>query len=99
MRYFSLLFASLALASGSTVSYDGVRVVRLPTGDDSERISDIIKRLELDTWKQTDSFADIVVPLNKLDAFNYQVTGLDATTMHKDLGASIAVEKRSVVGS
>lgn len=95
--WIGLLFASHALAD--SVSYDGVQVVRLPTGEDPERISDIIARLELDTWKHTDSFADIAVPLNKLDAFENEIMGLDVTIMHKDLGNSIAVEKRSVIGA
>lgn len=93
----SVLFLT-TLALASVVSYDGFRAVRVPTEGNAARVAEMVERLGLDTWKHTASFADVIVPPEKLDGFRGEVAGLDVELMHEDLGASAALEKRSRSG-
>ncbi|KAH6845741.1 carboxypeptidase [Chaetomium sp. MPI-CAGE-AT-0009] len=103
MRY-SLLVSSglVALASAASVpsserkSYDGYKVVRLAVGEDVAKVQNMVDRLGLATWKgkpRANADADIVVPPSALGAFEAEIAGMKAVTMHKDLGASIADEE------
>jgi hypothetical protein len=102
MRY-TLLASSglLAVASAAAVessqrkSYDGYKVFRLKVGEDVAKVNNIIDTLGLTTWKGKPRVgvpADIVVPPSQVDAFEAQIAGMEAVTMHEDLGASIADE-------
>ncbi|KAK3299584.1 carboxypeptidase [Chaetomium fimeti] len=102
MRY-SLLVSSglLALASAASVpsserkSYDGYKVVRLTVGEDAAKVQDMVDRLGLATWMgkpRANANTDIVVPPSVLGAFEAEIAGMKAVTMHNDLGASIANE-------
>ncbi|KAK3322993.1 carboxypeptidase A2 [Apodospora peruviana] len=76
-------------------SYDGYKVFRVPVGSDASKVSGIVNKLGLTTWKgapRAGAFADIVVPPTELAAFSKEIAGMDAVTMHDDLGASIAEE-------
>ncbi|AEO56600.1 carboxypeptidase [Thermothelomyces thermophilus ATCC 42464] len=94
--------ALLALASAAAVqspqqrkSYDGYKVVRLTVGKDAAKVNSIIDRLGLSTWKgkvRAGAVADIVIPPSQVDAFAAETAGMEAITMHEDLGASIAAE-------
>ncbi|KAK3309410.1 carboxypeptidase A2 [Chaetomium strumarium] len=99
----SLLASSglLAVASAAAVessqrkSYDGYKVFRLKVGEDVAKVNNIIDTLGLTTWKgkpRVGAAADIVVPPSQVDAFEAEIKGMEAVTMHEDLGASIADE-------
>ncbi len=90
--------AGLAAAAAERVSYDGYKVVRVSVGDEEERVRRVVADLGLATWKgapQAGGLADIVVPPHQVEAFDSRMAGLAATTMHADLGASIAAEAGS----
>lgn len=105
MKSLSLLLSALSLAVASpygqptprAVSYDGYQVFRVPVGLDASKVTEIVEKLELDTWKapnKAGAFADIVVSPDKLQAFNEEVAGIEGIeVMHEDLGASIAAEQ------
>ncbi|KAG8156469.1 hypothetical protein KVR01_013703 [Diaporthe batatas] len=105
MKHFALLVSALSLAVASpygqpqprAVSYDGYQVFRVPVGLDASKVTEIVEKLELDTWKapnKAGAFADIVVSPDKLQAFNEEVAGIEGiVVMHEDLGASIAAEQ------
>lgn len=101
MKYFGFLLsvaAGLAWCNTAPVSYAGYQTIRVATGENGDRVADLINRLRLETWKHTASFADVVVPPEKISLFNAQAVGLDATIMHEDLGASIAEEAMDMQG-
>ncbi|POS72027.1 zinc carboxypeptidase [Diaporthe helianthi] len=105
MKHLAVLLSSLLLAIASpsvqpqprAVSYDGYRVFRVPVGLDASKVTEIVEKLELDTWKapnKAGAFADVVVSPDKLQAFNDEVAGIEGIeVMHEDLGASIAAEQ------
>ncbi|KAJ0303921.1 hypothetical protein COL516b_006365 [Colletotrichum fioriniae] len=87
--------ASVAGASSKRVSYDGTKVFRLSVGDEVDRVNGVVDKLQLTTWKgapRAGAFADIVVPATEVASFKAEVAGMNLTTMHEDLGASIADE-------
>lgn len=94
------LFVAVAVAAGvqprpAKLSYDGYKVFRVSVGRDVARVNDIVSHLGLTTWKgapRAGAFADIVVPPTQLAGFHDEVAGLNVSTMHEDLGASIAEE-------
>jgi hypothetical protein len=100
MKHLAALAALCWLASAATlaprkVSYDGYKVFRLSFGDNVDKVNDIISKLSLTTWKgapRAGATADIVVPPSQLAAFQSEIEGFSAVTMHEDLGASIAEE-------
>lgn len=100
MRTFAIFLTLVAVASAvavkpRAVSYDGFKVVRIPVGTDASKVTEIVNKLQLKTWKgapKAGAFADIMVPPSQLEAFNKEITGMEAITMHEDLGASIAEE-------
>ncbi|OHE96042.1 zinc carboxypeptidase [Colletotrichum orchidophilum] len=82
-------------ASAKRVSYDGTKVFRLSVGDEVDRVNGVVDKLRLTTWKgapRAGAFADIVVPAADVASFKAEVAGMNVTTMHEDLGASIADE-------
>lgn len=91
------LFLTVASAAVSrpkpqVKSYSGYKVFRVPVGTDASKVSGIVNKLGLTTWKgapRAGTFADIVVPPTELAAFEQEVTGMEVVTMHEDLGASI----------
>lgn len=104
MKQFTLLvLASLGcalanpLAQAREVSYDGFGVFRLPVSDDISKVAAIVENLGLETWKsfkKPGAYADVVVPPEKLSAFNEQTAGIEGIeVMHEDLAKSIAAEQ------
>lgn len=94
---FSLLFSGLFsayIALASFVDYDEFQAVRVSTGTHAEKVAGIVKRLELDTWRRTEAFVDIIVPPSQLGDFNDEVAGLDVEIIDQNLGRSIAAEHR-----
>ncbi|KAK1984967.1 zinc carboxypeptidase [Colletotrichum cereale] len=87
--------ASIAAESPEPVSYDGTKVFRVSVGDEVDRVNGVVSKLQLSTWKgapRAGAFADIVVPAADVGAFEAEIAGMNVTTMHEDLGASIADE-------
>ena len=97
----------LALASAVAVpevavrphikAYGGFKVFRIAVKNEVAKVTDIVDRLGLETWKApkaAGALADVVVPPEKLADFRAAVAGLDVTTMHEDLAASIEDESR-----
>ncbi|TDZ27542.1 Metallocarboxypeptidase A [Colletotrichum sidae] len=87
--------ASVAGANPKRVSYDGTKVFRVSVGDEVDRINSVVSKLQLSTWKgapRAGALADIVVPAGQVGAFEAEIAGLNVTTMHEDLGASITDE-------
>lgn len=107
MKHLTLILSALSLAIASPyiqprqVSYDGYRVFRVPVGLDASKVTEIVDKLELDTWKapnKAGAFADVVVAPEKLQAFNDEVAGIEGIeVMHEDLGASILAEQEPAV--
>ena len=92
-----LQFAGAAVLQQREVSYDGYKVFRLAVGDDVEKITSIVDKLGLSTWKgapRAGAMADIVVPPEILDSFKSETAGIESFTMHEDLGASISDESK-----
>ncbi|KAM7200875.1 zinc carboxypeptidase [Naviculisporaceae sp. PSN 640] len=76
-------------------SYKGYKVFRVAVGTDASKVSGIVNKLGLTTWKgapRAGTFADIVVPPTEVATFETEVSGMDVITMHEDLGASIDEE-------
>jgi len=102
MKPLAALTGLLALAEAAAtpaaerkVSYDGYKVVRLAVGDQAARLNGIVADLGLSTWKgaaKPGGLADVVVPPDRVGEFEALTADLDATTMHDDLGASMADE-------
>lgn len=89
--------ASPAAHTARKVSYDGYSVHRVPVGDDVAKVTDLVAKLDLETWKsfkKPGSYADVVVPPEKLAAFQAEVAGIEGVeVMHEDLAVSIAAEQ------
>ncbi|KAB5522881.1 hypothetical protein GE09DRAFT_1043889 [Coniochaeta sp. 2T2.1] len=102
MKHLAILSAYCALASAAAaaprperVSYDGYKVFRVDVGNLVGKVNDVVASLGLATWKgapKAGAAADIVVPPAKVEAFAKEIEGLNAVTMHEDLGASISEE-------
>lgn len=89
------LSSAVAVQSQGRKSYDGYKVFRLSVGQDVAKVNNVIGKLGLTTWKGTPragAAADIVVPPSEVAAFEAEISGMEAVTMHEDLGASIAEE-------
>jgi hypothetical protein len=102
MRAFFLLYTLLLAAglSAARKSYNGYRVVRLPTRpnfDDLFKIRSIIRKLHLHTWKlpkRPGLNVDIMVSPEELPEFERLTVGLDIEVLHQDLGIDIELEGR-----
>jgi hypothetical protein len=84
-----------AVESAGKKSYDGYKVFRVGVGQDVAKVNRIIDKLGLTTWKgapRPGVAADIVVPPSQISSFEAEIAGMEAVTMHEDLGASIAEE-------
>ncbi|TLD04478.1 uncharacterized protein PgNI_11925 [Pyricularia grisea] len=92
---FSALPVNSAAVAPQSVSYDGYKVFRVAVGDNVDKVNGIVDRLALQTWKgapRANAMADIVVPPSQLDSFQKEIDGMQAITMHSNLGESIANE-------
>lgn len=103
MKSLAALSAVVAVASAASiagegsavnkrVTYDGTKVFRVSVGDEVDRVNNVVSKLSLSTWKgapRAGALADIVVPASEVDAFQAEIAGMNVTTMHEDLQASI----------
>ncbi|KAK4214253.1 hypothetical protein QBC37DRAFT_342421 [Rhypophila decipiens] len=93
--FLTVTSAAVSQPKPAAKSYKGYKVFRVPVGTDASKVSGIVNKLGLTTWKgapRAGTFADIVVPPTEVAAFNQEVSGMDVVTMHQDLGASIDEE-------
>lgn len=87
------------------VSYDGYKVVRLPTGAGFDQVTRLVGDLGLETWALTRTFADVMVPPAKWAAFHAETAGLGAgaqggaKTLYEDLGVTFALERQQLFAS
>lgn len=83
--------------------YDGVKVLRVPTGASTTALDELISSLHLERWTQRShpsSHIDVEVPADVLDYFVKEANAISASqnvtypivTMHEDLGESIRQE-------
>ncbi|KAJ4290567.1 hypothetical protein N0V90_010784 [Kalmusia sp. IMI 367209] len=100
MKFFAISLATLGLASAaavdSKVSYDGWKVFRVTVGENSAKLSSVMEKLQLSTWKgkvATSKVVDVVVPPAHVLEFQASTQGYNTLVMHEDLGASIAQEE------
>lgn len=88
-------------AQDHTATYDGFGVFRLPVGNDTGRVAGIVEDLGLEVWKsfkKPGAYADVVVPPEKLAAFQEQIASLEGVeVMHENLAISIAAEQEPAI--
>lgn len=98
------LATSLHLASwaaAAKVRYEGAKAMRVAVGEDVTVVADLISSLSLPTWEgssqgipKPNSYVDLVVPADKIAAFEQLTDGMTLETMHEDLGMTIEEEER-----
>ena len=100
MKFFAITLATLGLASAAAVNnkitYDGWKVYRVTVGDNKAKLSSVMDKLQLNTWKgkvASSSVVDVPVPPAHVLEFEAATQGLNTLVMHEDLGASIAGEE------
>jgi carboxypeptidase A4 len=100
MKFLAPFLTTLALASAAAVnnkvSYDGWKVYRVTVGSDSTKLSSVMNKLQLSTWKGkvgTSTVVDIPVPPLQVLEFESGIQGYNSLVMHEDLGVSIAQEE------
>ncbi|KAH6913460.1 putative carboxypeptidase [Coprinopsis sp. MPI-PUGE-AT-0042] len=115
---FTGIFALLALALPTisipvhdhTMGYDGIKVLRIPTGNSTTQLDSLIESLDLSVWThstQANSHIDVQVPKDVYKTFTASVNKIlkaegvtyPVEIMHEDLGASIREEAKSIVSS
>lgn len=100
----SLSFAANDATTARSIAYNGVKVLRVPTGASTAALYDVVSRLELTggLWTElvSNSHLDLEVPQDKFAEFltaaekYVKEQGLQEglRVMHKDLGQSIRQE-------
>lgn len=95
--------AAAAAVAEPDISYDGYKVVRLPTGAGLDQVTRLVGDLGLETWAMTRTFADVMVPPAKWAAFHAETAALagagGAKTLYEDLGATFALERQQLFAS
>ncbi|KAF2179352.1 hypothetical protein K469DRAFT_730642 [Zopfia rhizophila CBS 207.26] len=99
MKFLTLGLASLTLVSAASVAkkanYDGFKVYRVNVGEDSAKLSEVVSKLELATWKgkvETSKIVDVMVPPSQIQEFEKSAESLNTELMHDNLGLSISEE-------
>ncbi|RDA94946.1 hypothetical protein CP533_0159 [Ophiocordyceps camponoti-saundersi (nom. inval.)] len=92
-----LLTVAATLAAAAKMSYDGVKVYRVPVGAGAQvrRVNSIAEDLGLDFWQPANRkgvFADIQVPPAKVEGFLKGMKGFEVDVLHEDLGKSVEKE-------
>lgn len=102
----SPFYPLLLLINGvlAKVSYDGAKAMRIPVGEDVTPLLGVIETLGLQTWKGMSNgvpipngHIDLVVPADKVAAFDEMTSSMNTEVMHEDLGLSIAEEGNMAV--
>lgn len=100
MKFLAISLAALGLASAAAVnnkvSYDGYKVFRVTVGDSAAKLSAVMDKLQLSTWKGkvgVSKVVDVVVPPAHVLEFQAATQGINTLVMHEDVGASIAQDE------
>jgi hypothetical protein len=87
----AIIVSALVTAADIPISYDGYQVVRVNTTGGAQPVKDKLAGLTYTKWDLDASrHMDIALAPDQLAAFH--ALGLDYSTMHADLGASIRAE-------
>ncbi|KAF9524325.1 putative carboxypeptidase [Crepidotus variabilis] len=112
--FFGILLATLpALAvpfHDTSSLYDNVKVLRIPTGNVTERLDALVSKYDLTLWTLhplPNSHLDVEVPQDKYSQFIGDVNAVlnaggiqhSIVTMHEDLGDSIRKESENMVSA
>ncbi|PPQ70195.1 hypothetical protein CVT24_003911 [Panaeolus cyanescens] len=104
LSIFIFFYTSAAAANDyPTTGYEGVKVLRIPTGKDTTALDALIKRLDLNVWTHASrpfSHVDVEVPSDLYNTFLSSIEKISQdsgisnsfTVLHDDLGASIRKE-------
>ena len=101
---------SVPTAQDHTAGYDGVKVLRIPTGASTTQLDTLIESLDLDVWTHSSrphSHIDVQVPKDVYKSFTERVGKIlkeegvthPVEVMHEDLGVSIRKEAEGIVSS
>ena len=93
-----------------TMGYDGIKVLRIPTGNSTAKLNRFVEDLDLDIWTHSvrpNSHIDVEVPKDKFQSFTTSINKLlteegittPVEVMHEDLGASIRKEAEGIATS
>ncbi|PPQ71458.1 hypothetical protein CVT24_011970 [Panaeolus cyanescens] len=106
---FAVVLPAIAIpVRDHTTGYDGIKVLRIPTGNSTARLDALIDTLDLSVWTHAslpNSHIDVEVPKNVFKKFTSSVgqilkdEGVNAAVevMHEDLGVSIRKEAEGLV--
>ena len=110
-RFLSFLLSALPVLAvtfqDTSVIYDNVKVLRIPTGNNTSKLDSLVSKYELNVWTvhtRPNSHLDVEVPAEKYTGFTTAVSSIlkedgipvPIITMHEDLGASIRKESEGV---
>ena len=92
--------AALQQAADYASRYDGVRVLRVPTGSQADALNALVDSYGLTRWDTRATHVDVQVPKDVYGDFADAVAslganateGMEVMVMHQDLGASIREE-------
>ncbi|KAJ3514780.1 hypothetical protein NLJ89_g2182 [Agrocybe chaxingu] len=111
---FALLAAILPVLAlpvhDNSFPYIGVKVLRVPTGNTTAALDDLVSQFDLSSWtsvSRPNSHIDVEVPKTKLDAFTTAAQAIldqdgitnSIETMHEDLAASIRKESEGMIAA
>jgi Carboxypeptidase activation peptide len=91
-----------------TTGYDGIKVLRIPTGNSTAKLDAFVESLDLNIWTHSvrpNSHLDVEVPKNVYKTFTSGINKLlkeegityPVEVMHEDLGVSIRKEAEGLV--
>lgn len=85
------LTSAFISAADEFISYDGYKVFRVNTTGQFQSVKDKLATISFSQWdRDVSKHMDIALAPDQITAF--KALGLDYSTMHEDLGASIAAE-------
>ncbi|PPQ70189.1 hypothetical protein CVT24_003905 [Panaeolus cyanescens] len=105
---FALFAVVLPAFADHTAGYDGIKVLRIPTGNSTARLDSLIESLDLSVWthaSRPNSHIDVEVPKDVYKIFTSSVGKIlkeegvtyPIEVMHEDLGVSIRKESEGLV--
>lgn len=100
MKFLSVTLATVGLVSAASVtkkvSYDDWKVYRVNIGSNTDKFTDVVNKLQLETWKgkpATSNVVDVMVPPSQVADFEASTEDIETEVMHENLGLSIADEQ------
>ncbi|OAL43810.1 hypothetical protein IQ07DRAFT_288497 [Pyrenochaeta sp. DS3sAY3a] len=100
MKFLGVTLATVGLVSAASVtkkvSYDDWKVYRVNIGSNTDKFTDVVNKLQLETWKgkpATSNVVDVMVPPSQVADFEASTEDIETEVMHENLGLSIADEQ------